>query len=415
MAQTCPGSILAVPSHGYSWNTNYPKGAGIAFPNAYARPNGAKGAYGVGTWSDPVTAAVSRDLADRIPKGSKFYIDRIEKADGSFRDIKRYAVYEDDTDLTNAIVIWVGGATATGTRDNITNAKLSAAESFVEGAATLIINPGLTNACPVPSPVKIASDPAVGLPPSGGGSQTIKVTADDATWQPALGQPGEFYWASNQTWGRDNLRNGPDFTQSIEIDPASWPNGSTLRWSWPSFDGQEGVRGYAAIIYGNEDGGRWPAPGGRVPFAPMRIKDAQTITTQYDVAPGGQRPQDWDLLGEVWLSNSPNSGPAIELGVFWHSPTPGDDAANAQYTFEHPTAGTIYVIEDQGGSNTPFIKAIPANQLLAQTFDWLPLIEFYISSGIITGNEYFSGVDFGVEPFRNAGSLTVNKLVQTVR
>jgi 3D (Asp-Asp-Asp) domain-containing protein len=193
--QPCPGTVLVVPSEGYSWNTNG-NSAAISYPNSYNRPNGTNTATGVGTWNDPVTCAVSADLAAQIPVGSKFYVDTVKLADGSFASIKRYCVYEDLTQDPNKVIFWVGGATASGGRDAVTNAALAKGEAWVTGQATLIINPGLGSTCPVPNATKIANDPNVGTstgggtpppPPPGSRDRTLWPFSIDSHWNRPLG------------------------------------------------------------------------------------------------------------------------------------------------------------------------------------------------------------------------------------
>jgi hypothetical protein len=167
MAQACPGTILVVPSEGYSWNTNGGNAA-ISYRSAYARPNGVNTATGGGTWDNPVTCAVSSDLAAKIPVGSKFYVDTVKFADGSVASIKRYCVHEDMTSDSNKVIFWVGGADNNGQRDATSDAALAKGEAWVTGQATLIINPGLGSACPVPTNTKIANDPNVGTTTGGG-------------------------------------------------------------------------------------------------------------------------------------------------------------------------------------------------------------------------------------------------------
>src|SRR5881398_2370911 len=104
-------STTTVNSAGYSWISNGPPGPGIAFPGAFARPNGSNAAQGDGTWNNPHTAAVSADLrSSKLPLGKKFYFDTVSQADGLVRRVKSYCVVEDDAGGKNMIVVWVGGS-----------------------------------------------------------------------------------------------------------------------------------------------------------------------------------------------------------------------------------------------------------------------------------------------------------------
>jgi hypothetical protein len=50
---------------------------------------------------------------------------------------------------------------------------------------------------------------------------------------------------------------------------------------------------------------------------------------------------------------------------------------------------------------------------LSGTFDILAILRYLKSLGIITGNEYLSGWELGVETISGSGSMTVNQLSYT--
>ena len=249
--------------------------------------------------------------------------------------------------------------------------------------------------------------------------KVIVISDDYADWQPAPGQPGSSFWACNQPWGKTRpMRNGIDYKQSVEIRPASWPSRAVIRWKWPSYDSPKGVWGYIPIVLGNEDGGKWKEPNswrGVTSFKPIQLKDLQAFTVTYDVTPGSQRPADYDILSEIWLTDAPDDkNPKIELGVFFHAPDRDTQNARDALVFQGPNY-KAFIVNRPGGSDTPFYMVALDVEAMAMTFDWLPLIKFLISKEWLTGDEWFSGVDFGVEPFCNSGSLTINRLSYDIR
>jgi hypothetical protein len=62
----------------------------------------------------------------------------------------------------------------------------------------------------------------------------------------------------------------------------------------------------------------------------------------------------------------------------------------------------------------PLIAVLPAGgDTLSGTFDILAILRYLKSLGIITGNEYLSGWELGVETISGSGSMTVNQLSYT--
>jgi hypothetical protein len=157
--QPCPGTVRTVKSFGYSWISNSPQGAAIAYPGGSPRHLTAQGN---GSYANPVTIAVENALLSTYPKGSRLYIDKVTHADGSVAQVDMYGVVEDFAGAGAGIGIWVGGAQNNGQRNTTTtNAQLTRAEAWVTGTATVIANPGLTSSCPVPFQAQIALNPAI--------------------------------------------------------------------------------------------------------------------------------------------------------------------------------------------------------------------------------------------------------------
>src|SRR5437660_212073 len=118
------------------------------------------------------------------------------------------------------------------------------------------------------------------LPSVAAVAQTI--SADGAVYQ--QGSP-RGWWALNNTWNRVSLVNGTDYTETITVNPATFPSGSVISWTWPNVAAPNNVYSYPEIVFGAQDGTR-PSPDGVGP-APIQLKNLSAFTGSYSIGIGG--------------------------------------------------------------------------------------------------------------------------------
>ena len=99
--------------------------------------------------------------------------------------------------------------------------------------------------------------------------------------------------AYNNVWGAGGLVNGVDFTQTITIDEATFPDGTVLSWSWPS---AYKYYAYPEIIYGS-------APGLINPDGPQSAQTADftSLSTSYSITLSGNT-NNYDVIFDLWFT-----------------------------------------------------------------------------------------------------------------
>jgi hypothetical protein len=253
----------------------------------------------------------------------------------------------------------------------------------------------------------------------------IVISKDQEQYIPPVGKQNG-YMAGNNVWGKGNFVNGVDFTQSLKIQPDTFPGNTDIRWSWPDAAGPEWPYGYPELIYGytGDNNSGFPAP--------IQIKNLQELTVTYDVTPDGNL-NSYDVLIDMFPTveqyGSPftNSGNAeVSFYPFWEAPvqnkgvvhvfTKSDPPFKAQVFSQKSTDAetgsyTIEVIIRPIEDNpAPFYDAVMGffakwgiftkvpRKLLKAKIDMKEVYEFLVSQGILSGDLYVQNVQLGVEP-----------------
>jgi hypothetical protein len=218
------------------------------------------------------------------------------------------------------------------------------------------------------------------------------------------------YSANNSVWGNSGLVNGVGYTQSITLNPETFPNNTTLSWSWPSTPAPGGVYAYPEIIYGSTPYQPNDGPG------PTQLANFAGLSTSYSITLSSGNPNQYNAIFDLWFTSQPNGGHdtrKFELEIVAHADwTP--PASNLAYTLTDSTltnAG-VYIIPGYTGDGDTWtnITVLPQSDMLSGTISISDIIKSLIWNGVVTGQEYLSGVAFGAEPTEGSGTLTINNL-----
>jgi len=213
-------------------------------------------------------------------------------------------------------------------------------------------------------------------------------------------------------WNPQGLIYGSDYTTSISYDSANLDNHPVWNWQFPAATATNyyTVHAYEEIMYGGSPW--WDSATGVEPLTifPLSIASLAALNINYDVSIAGNT-DGFNIAFEVWLESTNGSGSANltnEVMVWFHhgSMTPGGNPVGTY------TAG-VYSgpITNASNWNSWNYTAVMSNtDLLSGTFDLVPFLAQLKSMGIITGNEYIYGLEFGAEVETGTGSWTVNKL-----
>jgi hypothetical protein len=210
------------------------------------------------------------------------------------------------------------------------------------------------------------------------------------------------YTAINDTWNKGPLVNGKDFTQTVTLEPSTFPNGVSLDWSWPAQDN--------GTIYG------YPEISWSVGSKAVRISDIASLTSTY--AFRGSGPADsYDVAFEAWLYSAPGGvweTVLSEVMLWVHSngwkpdftETFNDGVLNADVHIDADWG-------DVGGGSDhdwQYIAAINKTDKFSGTISFSNLLKDLIWKGVLKGTEYMTSVEAGAEPVYGAGSLKIDNL-----
>lgn len=217
------------------------------------------------------------------------------------------------------------------------------------------------------------------------------------------------YSAYTGMWGVNVLPQNANLqaTSSLRVFPATFPKGSVFTWNVTRDPNWAGVEGYLTVAYGNYDN----TPGRITPWPVYAITNLSLSvgwTLTGDASSG--------LLCECWLSPTATpTGPVTKTAEIGFMPRVS--ATTATYfaglaqvgsgSFTDHNGVTWNVRVDTSPAQPYFIAYRPGNADFQGVLPFTDLFAFLIGAGKITGNEWFNGVAFGVEPYSGAGTLTV--------
>ena len=218
------------------------------------------------------------------------------------------------------------------------------------------------------------------------------------------------YWADNSTWGAYGLVNGVDYTQSITFNPATFPNGTTLSWSYPLSPAPNFVYGYPDIIYGSNP--YQPHDG----VTPTQLGSFANLSATYSITLSGNTAL-YDTIFDIWFTSQPNGGPSTiddEIIIYAHRPA-GYSPGNYRYTLNDGSAlqgATIHDTVQTGaaGKTWHMIEVVPQADILSGTLNLSDLFKSFIWNGLVNPQDWVSGSGFGDEQLQGSGSVFVSNL-----
>lgn len=208
--------------------------------------------------------------------------------------------------------------------------------------------------------------------------------------------------------GGPALKHGMDFADEIAVRPQTFPANAEFSWHWPLIPPKHtGVYGYMAVSFGSYHGGVPQLP---VPARQVKVIGKLEETFRFDLAhPIG----DFNVLTEFFLAETADGEHKVaEIGFFLR---PAKSAllfaeAGEQLGDFKDLVGRAWKVAKQPAPYGPFYMFIPAGEVLAGTIDFKAALEFLRAKKRVTGEEYFTGLAFGVEPVAGSGSLRLQDL-----
>ncbi len=220
------------------------------------------------------------------------------------------------------------------------------------------------------------------------------------------------YRVVNNVWNKGGLRNGPDFIQSVIYEPATFPDGITLRWSWPGFN--EEIWAYPEVVVGHKP---WDPHDPTLDFA-TRVDAVREFEARFDLAIAGDTGK-FNVALEFWLTDTRGGGPqsiTTEVMVWLHdgSLTP---AGKKVARYDHDGYGAAVFVEkgmgDRSGDSEVRWKYVALKtdaDLLSGSIDLRAVLVALRKQGIIDGRDYIGGFELGAEVAGGKGSLRIDAL-----
>jgi hypothetical protein len=213
--------------------------------------------------------------------------------------------------------------------------------------------------------------------------------------------------------GGPALKQGVDYADEFVVRPGTFPADVEFSWHWPLTPPKHtGVYGYNAVSFGSYHGG---VP--EVPVPARQVKEIGTLseTFRFEMA----RPLgDFNVLTEFFLAKESSGEPKVaEIGFFLRaakSAIPFADAGEQLGTFTD-ASGRAWKVAKQPAPHGPFYMFIAAGEVLEGTIDLKAALDFLRSKKHVTGEEWFTGLAFGVEPVSGSGSLRLQSLSVTYK
>lgn len=115
---------------------------------------------------------------------------------------------------------------------------------------------------------------------------TITITSNTGSYS------ANGYLVDNDPWNAGSQVNGVDYTNTITLDPATFPNGVNFSWSWPLADAGA-VQAYPHILY-------TPVNASGQAIDPT-VGDLADLSTTYSFSIAGDT-KDFSVAWDLWLT-----------------------------------------------------------------------------------------------------------------
>ncbi|GAA0569781.1 GH12 family glycosyl hydrolase domain-containing protein [Rhizomicrobium electricum] len=241
---------------------------------------------------------------------------------------------------------------------------------------------------------------------------------------------GQSAWADlngwrvqTNVWNAGSLVYGTDYTINATYTAGDLAGRPTFSWAFPAMTQTNyyNVHAYPELMFGGSPWWGGAMSSDPLQVFPIKVNDLANLTIKYDLAATGDM-QGYNVAFEVFLNSVPNGTNTTmtnEIMVWFHkgafSPggTPAGTYSDADFT------GTIYNASNwnAGTTSSPWTYTAIASDTddLSGQIDFTAMLAKLKSMGVITGNEYISGLELGAEVATGTGSLTVNTLEYDVQ
>lgn len=235
----------------------------------------------------------------------------------------------------------------------------------------------------------------------------LTATAGPATCATAGCQVSSAPWyLLNNQWGKSPATVGSQ--DVVAVSPSAWR--TTFTWTRPD-DWQ--VTTYVAAILGWHGGYQVPSEFTGLPI-PVVGPHKVLTETAFTITPTGPAPLRYDVAYDLWLAGLPDgSGPRVELMV-WLSFSQDYLGVNQPYV-AYPTIGgvkwKVFVTATRGPKLDTISFLVNGPNLTGAKLDLKDFVRWTVENrpDILPATHFLTGVEFGPEIYKGAGTLDVTK------
>jgi hypothetical protein len=209
-------------------------------------------------------------------------------------------------------------------------------------------------------------------------------------------------------WGKGSLNTPADYANYLDVNTATWPNGSRIRTRWPVSGAPVAVWGYMFIGFGKYDGATVVPD----PVDPIQMGNLGSFVQEFDWSYTGS--PNFILLNELYLTTleGVHTPKEVEVAFILHAAAPTITWHNtgADYgTYVDDQARSWSVRRHPGGAASNYIHLLPSTpvDILSGTINWKHALEWLVGQGHVEADWWINGVAIGSEPITNAGETTL--------
>lgn len=198
---------------------------------------------------------------------------------------------------------------------------------------------------------------------------------------------------------------------TMRVYPDTFPDGTIFTWDVTPDPDWQGVNGYLHVGYGNYD----DSPGAN--STPRQLSAITTLVADIDWTFSGDEGS--GLLSECWLSSAPAPSGPLPDKIFEIAFFPKTSPSAQSWVNGLPSVGAGSFVDSNGLTWNVVVSDIyhiayrPGFADFTGPLPYDDYFAFLIGAGAVTGDEWFNGLAFGVEPHHGVGSLTISDFTVT--
>jgi hypothetical protein len=207
-----------------------------------------------------------------------------------------------------------------------------------------------------------------------------------------------------------SLVRNKDYAQSVNVDPEKFPNGTSLAWNYP-YSGNGRIFSFPEIVFGLTAGkttADMPERLGLIAPPIKRVNGFAELSADYDIEVSGKFFGKYNNVGfDLWSTSDANyttAGRIFEFFIAVHLRAPCGGEYSYRLSVPSFTAN-VWLVRRQWTQ----ICLDPGRDIYSGKIVFSDIFADLIKHGVITGEEYIGGIQFGAEPGGGIGAVMIKR------